>query len=63
MVKKTKSSKKINIAIKCQCEDRAVPRPESLLKRVTCRECGKTYKTNSNTKVCFNCQKVLSRSN
>jgi hypothetical protein len=30
---------------------------ESLIKRVTCEKCGKTYKTNRNTKLCFNCEK------
>ena len=30
---------------------------ESLIKQVNCEKCGKTYKTNRNTKLCFNCEK------
>jgi hypothetical protein len=30
---------------------------EPLIKQVTCPKCGKTYKTNRNTKLCFNCEK------
>ncbi len=30
---------------------------ESLFKQVTCEKCGKTYKTNSNKKICFDCRR------
>jgi hypothetical protein len=30
---------------------------EPLTKQVTCQKCGKTYKTNRDTKLCFKCEK------
>jgi hypothetical protein len=30
---------------------------EPLIKQVTCQKCGKTYKTNKDTKLCFDCEK------
>jgi hypothetical protein len=30
---------------------------EPLIKQVTCQKCGKTYKTNRNRKLCFECEK------
>lgn len=30
---------------------------ESLIKQVTCENCGKNFKTNSEKKICFDCQK------
>jgi hypothetical protein len=30
---------------------------EPLIKQVTCQKCGKTYKTNRDTKLCFDCEK------
>ncbi|MGO9388389.1 MAG: hypothetical protein ACLPWD_10175 [Methanobacterium sp.] len=30
---------------------------ESLIKQVTCENCGKNFKTNSEKKICFGCQK------
>lgn len=31
---------------------------ESLMKKVTCKNCGKTYKTNRDTELCFNCERI-----
>lgn len=28
-----------------------------LVKQIICEKCGKTFKTNSDNKICFNCQK------
>jgi len=28
-----------------------------LIQEVTCKKCGKTFKTNSKTEICFNCQR------
>ena len=30
---------------------------EPLIKQVTCQKCGKTYKTNKDRKLCFDCEK------
>ena len=30
-----------------------------LIHQVTCKKCGKTFKTNSNVELCFDCQKKL----
>jgi RecJ-like exonuclease len=30
---------------------------ESTIKQVTCQKCGKVFKTNRNTKLCFKCEK------
>ena len=30
---------------------------EPLIKQVTCQKCGKTYKTNRDRKLCFDCEK------
>jgi len=32
-------------------------RKKPLVKQVTCQGCGKIFKTNRNTKYCFNCEK------
>lgn len=31
---------------------------KSTIKQVTCPKCGKTFKTNRETKLCFNCEKI-----
>jgi len=41
---------------KCSCSLDIVDK-ESSLKTVTCKGCGKTFKTNRNTNYCFNCEK------
>lgn len=33
-----------------------------LIKQVICDNCGKLFKTNSNKKLCFNCQKTIPKS-
>ena len=30
---------------------------ESSIKQITCKKCGKTFKTNKNKKLCFSCEK------
>jgi len=32
-------------------------RKKPLIKQVICKKCGKTFKTNRNKKLCFNCEK------
>ena len=31
---------------------------ESLIKEVTCKSCGKIFKTNKDTDLCFDCKKI-----
>lgn len=59
MLKKLKKSKKIEIGIKCQCQNRAVDRPESMLKKARCKKCGKIFSTNDNIDFCFDCAKKI----
>lgn len=53
---KRRATKKM-VGIKCQCQDRAVPIKKKKVKTVQCPSCGKIYKTNRESKVCFNCTK------
>ncbi len=55
-MKKRRATKK-NGGIKCQCQDRAVPIKKKKVKTVQCPSCGKIYKTNRDSKICFNCTK------
>ena len=32
---------------------------KALVKQITCERCGKTFKTNSDKKICFDCQKRM----
>jgi hypothetical protein len=41
---------------KCSCSLEIVDK-KSGLKEVTCKECGKTFKTNRDTDLCFKCDK------
>jgi len=41
---------------KCSCSLDIVDK-RSKLKSVTCKECGKIFKTNRNTEYCFKCEK------
>ncbi|MBI5679709.1 MAG: hypothetical protein HZC47_02285 [Methanobacterium sp.] len=41
---------------KCSCSLDIIDK-ESSLKSVTCKKCGKTFKTNRNTEYCFKCEK------
>ncbi|MDI6724074.1 MAG: hypothetical protein QMD61_05455 [Methanobacterium sp.] len=54
--KKDKESK-VMVGIKCQCKDRAVKRPEPLIRKTVCKKCGKVYKTNREVDICFDCEK------
>lgn len=58
MVKRKKNKEsKVMVGIKCQCKDRAVERPEPLLKQTRCKICGKIFKTNRMEDICFKCDK------
>ena len=41
---------------KCACSLDIIDK-DSSLKTVTCKKCGKTFKTNRNTEFCFKCAK------
>ena len=41
---------------KCSCALEIVDKKSSL-RSVTCKNCGKVFKTNKDTEVCFNCEK------
>jgi hypothetical protein len=41
---------------KCACSLEIVDK-KSTLKSVTCKKCGKTFKTNRDTEFCFKCSK------
>lgn len=43
---------------KCACSLDIVDKKLSL-RRVTCRSCGKTFKTDRDTELCFGCEKEL----
>jgi len=42
---------------KCSCSLDIIDK-ESTLKTVQCKNCGKTFKTNKETKLCFDCEKT-----
>jgi len=41
----------------CSCMLGTVEKKESSLRKVTCKKCGKTFKTDRDTDMCFNCEK------
>ena len=41
----------------CPCQMTNMEPQKSVLKTVTCTVCGKTFKTNSNDRMCFSCHK------
>lgn len=41
----------------CVCQMGIIEKKESSLKTVTCKKCGKIFKTDRNTDLCFNCEK------
>lgn len=43
---------------KCPCSLEIIDK-ESELKTVTCKKCGKTFKTNRKTDYCFDCEKTI----
>ncbi len=51
--KKARKSK-IMVGVKCQCQDWAVQRPVSLIRKLICKKCGKEFKTNREVNICFN---------
>lgn len=58
MVKRKKSKESnIMVGIRCQCQDRAVERPEPLIRHTFCKKCGKKFKTNRKEDICFKCEK------
>ncbi|MBI5460152.1 hypothetical protein [Methanobacterium sp.] len=59
MSNKRKSKKKLGV--KCQCQDPAVARPPSLLRKVQCKKCGMFFTTNrdderNDSDICLNCR-------
>jgi len=34
---------------------------KSLIKEIACKSCGKTFKTNSESKLCFDCRKIMAK--
>ncbi|MBF4475102.1 MULTISPECIES: hypothetical protein [Methanobacterium] len=57
MVKKRESN--IKVGITCKCQDAAVARPPSLLRKVQCKKCGIFFRTNrakDGPDLCFNCR-------
>jgi len=58
MVKRKKNKEsKIQVGIKCQCQDWAVERPGPLIRKTFCKKCGKVFKTNRDVDICFDCEK------
>ncbi len=55
--RKISKESKVMVGIKCQCQDRAVERPESLIRETFCKKCGKVFKTNRMVNICFKCEK------
>jgi hypothetical protein len=51
-----KKSKKM-IGVTCQCEEPAVARPPSNLRRVSCSVCGKIFQTDGDKDLCFECER------
>ena len=43
---------------KCSCSLDIIDKKASL-KTVTCKNCGKTFKTNRKTSYCFDCEKTI----
>lgn len=62
MVKETDIDKEFEAQLKgkmgwkCSCSLDIVDKKSSL-KAVTCKKCGKTFKTNRDTEFCFKCEK------
>jgi hypothetical protein len=48
------SNKKV--LIKCKCQKKAIKRPDSLLRTVICRSCGKVFRSNKEQDFCFDCE-------
>ncbi len=57
--KKKDKGSKIMVGIKCQCQDRAIQRPEPLIRSAVCKKCGKVFKTNKDVDICFKCEKSI----
>jgi hypothetical protein len=51
-----KSKRTIKLAVTCQCQERAVSWPESELRKVQYRRCGKIFRTNRHEDFCFDCE-------
>jgi Zn finger protein HypA/HybF involved in hydrogenase expression len=41
----------------CACQTGTLEKKKSSLKTVTCRKCGKTFKTNRDADLCWKCEK------
>lgn len=55
-----KRNSKIKVGVKCQCQDPAVARPPSRLRKVQCKKCGIFFTTNRDEAegydLCFKCR-------
>lgn len=62
MVKKrTIKKNKVMVGVTCQCQEPAVARPPTHLRRTQCKVCGNVFKTNRESipgkdDVCLNCK-------
>ncbi len=41
----------------CACQMGIIEKKESSLKTIICKKCGKVFKTDRDTELCFNCEK------
>lgn len=60
--KRIKKENKVMVGVTCQCQDSAVTKPPTLLRKTQCKVCGKIFKTNRDPNkngqdICFNCKK------
>ncbi|HII83736.1 MAG TPA: hypothetical protein HA271_02610 [Methanobacterium subterraneum] len=56
-----KRKSKIKVGVKCQCQDHAVARPPSRLRKVQCKKCGMFFTTNrddehKDSNICLSCR-------
>lgn len=47
----------ISIGKGCTCQMSIIEKKESAIKTVICKKCGKVFKTDRNTILCFSCEK------
>lgn len=59
--RKIKKNNKIMVGVTCQCQEPAVARPPSILRKTQCKICGKIFQTNRDINnnaldLCFRCK-------